>query len=87
MSRKGHTTASGRPREFDVEKALRRAMYVFWLKGYLGASLSELTEAMVADVLWSMNSPEFYLLLVAQRGWSPAEFGRWLADAWIRLLL
>jgi len=46
-----------------------------------------LTESMVADVLWSMNSPEFYLLLVGQRGWSPQEFGLWLADAWIRLLL
>jgi hypothetical protein len=34
-----------------------------------------------------MNSPEFYLLLVGQRGWSPKEFERWLGDAWIRLLL
>jgi len=52
-----------------------------------GRVRAELTEATVADVLWSMNSPEFYLLLVGQRGWSPAEFGLWLADAWIRLLL
>ena len=34
-----------------------------------------------------MNSPEFYLLLVEQRGWSPEEYKRWLADAWIRILL
>jgi AcrR family transcriptional regulator len=40
-----------------------------------------------ADVIWSMNSPEFYLLLVEQRGWSPDAFERWLGDAWIRLLL
>lgn len=40
-----------------------------------------------ADIIWSMNSPEFYLLLVEQRGWSPQEFEEWLADAWIRLLL
>jgi AcrR family transcriptional regulator len=52
-----------------------------------GRVRTELTEAVVADVLWSMNSPEFYLLLVGQRGWSPQEFGAWLADAWIRLLL
>lgn len=41
----------------------------------------------VADILWSMNSPEFYLLLVEERGWSPAEFEQWLSDAWTRLLL
>jgi len=40
-----------------------------------------------ADIIWSMNSPEFYLLLVEQRGWSPNEFERWLTDAWIQLLL
>jgi hypothetical protein len=47
----------------------------------------ELTEATITDVLWSMNSPDFYLLLVEQRGWSAQEFGRWLGDAWTRLLL
>lgn len=40
-----------------------------------------------ADIIWSMNSPEFYLLLVQERGWSPEDFQQWLSDAWIRLLL
>jgi AcrR family transcriptional regulator len=52
-----------------------------------GRVRTELTEAVIADVLWSMNSPEFYLLLVGERGWSPQEFGSWLTDAWTRLLL
>lgn len=40
-----------------------------------------------ADLIWSMNSPEFYLLLVRERGWSPAQLERWLTEIWCRTLL
>jgi AcrR family transcriptional regulator len=52
-----------------------------------GGLREDLSADDVADVIWSTNSPEFYLLLVAQRGWSPERFQRWLAEAWKRLLL
>jgi AcrR family transcriptional regulator len=38
--------AIGRPREFDVEQALDRAMELFWRKGYEGTSLADLTESL-----------------------------------------
>jgi AcrR family transcriptional regulator len=37
---------AGRPREFDVEKALERALDVFWRQGYAGTSMSDLTDAL-----------------------------------------
>lgn len=47
----------------------------------------DLSENKAADIIWGMNSPEFYLLLVEERGWSPEEFESWLAESWIQLLL
>lgn len=46
--------AAGRPRTFDCETALDRAMMVFWKHGYEGATIPELTEAM------GINRPSMY---------------------------
>jgi AcrR family transcriptional regulator len=40
-----------------------------------------------ADIIWATNSPELFVLLTIERGWSPRRYERWLADTWCRLLL
>ena len=52
-----------------------------------GSIRADLSLQKIADILWSMNAPEFYLLLTQGRGWSTEEFEDWLATAWIRLLI
>jgi AcrR family transcriptional regulator len=52
-----------------------------------GGLRSDLSISDAADTVWATNSPELFVLLTIERGWSPTRYERWLADSWRRLLL
>jgi AcrR family transcriptional regulator len=74
-----------------TEIAERRAgnmrRFVAEVAAAAGGLRSGMTIEEAADLVWTTNGPEFYLLLVEERGWDPERFERWLAELWIRMLL
>jgi len=50
----GMMSRCGRPRTFDTEQALDKALGVFWEQGFTGASLADLTKEM------GINKPSLY---------------------------
>jgi len=65
---------AGRPREFDLDEALDRALEVFWRKGYEGASLPDLTKAM------KINRPSLYAAFGNKEALFRKAIDRYLED-------
>jgi AcrR family transcriptional regulator len=45
-----------------------------------GALRPDLDVARATDILWTLNHPDLWQHLVAERGWTPEEHERWFAD-------
>jgi AcrR family transcriptional regulator len=43
--------------------------------------------ARATDILWTLNHPDVWLLLVDKRGWTPEQFERWFAETTCAQLL
>ncbi|MGH3721683.1 MAG: hypothetical protein ACRDRI_23120 [Pseudonocardiaceae bacterium] len=72
--------------EITQRRAVNMRLFVAEIRA-TGEMREDLSDDDAVDIVWSMNAAEYYLLLVQERGWTPAKFGTHLADAWRRLLL
>jgi AcrR family transcriptional regulator len=73
----------------DIQLRQRRAAMgtvAAWLEKN-GAFRDGLNVAEVADVIWTLTSPEVHRLLRDGCGWSHERFARWLEDTLVRTLL
>lgn len=68
----------GRPRGFDLDEALERALRVFWEKGYEGSSLGDLTSAMgiTKPSMYAAfgNKEQLFRLALQRYGEGPAAY-------------
>ena len=84
------STTEAEARAVWDEISERRAMNMRELAKDLksvGGIRSGLSIAEAADTIWVTNSAEVYVLLTAERGWTPHRYERWLVDTWSRFLL
>jgi hypothetical protein len=52
-----------------------------------GALAGGLDVDRATDILWTLNHPDQWFLLVGRRGWTPEQFESWFADTCCALLL
>jgi AcrR family transcriptional regulator len=72
--------------EIAKRRATNMRTFASELRG-TGELRDDLSDDQVADIIWSMNAAEYWVLLVRERGWTPDQFAAWVFDAWTRLLL
>lgn len=51
-----------------------------------GRQVDEGAGGQLVVLVWSMNAPEYYLLITS-RGWTPGQYAGMIRDVWIRTLL
>ena len=64
----------GRPRTFDIDDAVEKAMHLFWKKGYHGTTIPDLTEAI------GINRPSLYAAFGDKEGLFKLALDRYRQD-------
>lgn len=70
--------------ELDTQRLTGMTMFARQLHATGRLAVSQDT---ARDLLWTLNAPQVYDLLVAHRGWSMESYQRFLAASWISQLL
>jgi AcrR family transcriptional regulator len=71
----------GSSRRYEDTKAIAHSLAA------RGALRSDVTEEHAADVLWAMSAPDWYRMLVVERGWTAGQYQSWYVASLSSLLL
>jgi AcrR family transcriptional regulator len=59
---------------YDIQRPIVEALHT------KKALLPGLDVTRATDILWTLNHPDLWLLLVGQRGWTPDQYEQWFGD-------
>ena len=83
----GAREADCRELRASISRRRRANMHLFAAElRSTGRLRPDLTDEQAADLVWSMNAPEYYQLL-ADAGYTPDQYTNLVADTWTRTLL
>jgi AcrR family transcriptional regulator len=71
--------AAGRPRAFDRDEVLDKALEVFWRQGYEASSIADLTKAM------GINPPSLYAAFGNKESLFRQALDRYVEKGWVRV--
>ena len=75
----------------ELWERFQRELYELGVRGIVetlendGVLAAVVTTA--TDIGWTLTHPDLYQLLVRQRGWSPEDYERWLAETLVAQLV
>src|SRR6267154_1081556 len=72
--------------EASRNRMLGATVFIRYLASLDGLAVG-ITEQRASELCWALTDGHLYLLLVAQRSWSTADFNRWLSDSLAAALL
>jgi AcrR family transcriptional regulator len=72
--------------DIQTEFHANQAVIVQLLQDH-GALRDDLDVERATDILWTLNHPDVWQLLVVERNWSPEEYEQWLAESTAAQLL